>query len=76
MILGPISKTANISWNILGSTYWTQSIRKNDTRDFCLFGYFQSYNDKSNFPFLQAGQSKEQYVLLANERFLRKMLVS
>ena len=28
-----------------------KSIRKSDTWNFCLFGYFQSYNDKSKFLF-------------------------
>ena len=40
MIWGSISKTANIFWNFLGSTYWLQSIRKNDSRNFCLFANF------------------------------------
>ena len=74
-IWSSISKTANIFWNILGSTYWLQSIRKNDTRNFCLFVYFQSYNDKSKFSFLQTVQ-KAQHVLFTNEPFLRKILVS
>ena len=46
MVCGSISETASIFWNILGSTYWLQSIQKSDTRNFCLFVYFRSYNDK------------------------------
>ena len=37
MIWGSISKTTNIFWNILGCTYWLQSIQNIDTRNFCLF---------------------------------------
>ena len=57
LIWGSISKTANILWNILGSTYWLQSLRKSDTRNFCSFVYFQSYNGKSKFSILQSVQS-------------------
>ena len=49
---GSISETTNIFWNILGSTDWLKSIRKNDTMNFCLFVYFRSYN-KSKFSFLK-----------------------
>ena len=42
LIWGSISKIANIFWNILGSAYWLQSIRKSSTRNFgFLFVYFQ-----------------------------------
>ena len=51
-------KTTSIFWNILGSTYWLQAIRKNDTRNFCLFIYSQSYNSKSIFSFLETVQSR------------------
>ena len=54
--------------------YWLQSIRKNDTRNFCLFVYFQSYNDKVNFRFTNS-TVEAQHVLFANEPFLRKILV-
>ena len=46
MVYGSISENASIFWNILGSTYWLQSIEKSNTRNFCLFVYFRSYNDK------------------------------
>ena len=52
-----ISKTKNIFWNFLGSTYWLQSKRKSDTRDFCLLVCLRSYNSKSKFAFLQTLQS-------------------
>ena len=75
MISGFISKTANVFWNILGSTYWIQSIRKNDTRNFCLFIYFQGYNDKNKISFSQTAV-KTQHDLFANEPSLGKILVS
>ena len=50
-------------------------IQKNDTRNFCLFVYFQSYNNKSKFSFLQTAV-KPQHVLFANKPFLGKILVS
>ena len=69
-----IFKTANIFWNILVSTYWTQSIRKNDSRDFCLFGSFQSYNGKSKFSFLQTMQSSCNTSYLWTSHFCVKCL--
>ena len=74
--MGFISKTTNIFWNILGSTYRPQSIRKNDTQNFCLLVYLQIYNDKSKFSFLVCCQVKSQHVLFKNPPFLREMLVS
>ena len=55
----------------MGSTYWIQSIRKYDTRNFCLFVYLGSYNDKNEFLFLET----MEFVLFANDSCLRKMLV-
>ena len=49
-------------------------IGKNNTRNFCLFVYLRSYNDKSKFSFLETEQSSA--VIFENEPFLRKMLVS
>ena len=40
----------------MGSTYWLQSIQKNDTTNFCLLAYLRSYNDKSKFLFLETVQ--------------------
>ena len=57
MIWGSISKTTNIFWNILGCTYWLQSIQKNDTRNFCLFVYLRSYNGKSKCFYKQCSQA-------------------
>ena len=72
-----ISKTGNVFWNIsrLGSTYWLQSIRKSDTRNFCLFVYLQVTTTKVNFCFWKHC-SQAQQVLFENQLLLRKMLVS
>ena len=51
LIWGSISKTANIFWNILGSTYWLQSIWKNDTSNFCLLFISRVKMTKVNFHF-------------------------
>ena len=54
-------------------------IRKNDTGNFCLFGYFQSYNDKGKFSFLQEEQSrsyKGAIRLSCEKPFLPKLLAS
>ena len=51
MIWDSISKTTNIFWRILGSTYWLQSTRKKDTRNFYLFVYLRRYNDESKISF-------------------------
>ena len=67
-------KTANIFWTILGSAYWTQFIRKNYTRNFCLFVYFQSYNYKSKFSFLQTVQSNRNTSYLGTSHFCVKCL--
>ena len=40
-----------MSWNILGSAYWIQSIRKNDTRNFYLFVFYEVTTRKVNFRF-------------------------
>ena len=47
---------------------------KNDTRNFCLFVYLRSYNDKI-FVFRNSAV-KSQHVLFENEPYLRKMLIS
>ena len=53
-----ISKTQNIFWSILGSTYWLlQSIWKNSARNFCLLVYLWSYSSKSKSLFLETVQS-------------------
>ena len=71
LIWDSISKTRNIFRNILGSTYWLQSIRKkkNNTRNFCLFVYLQSYNNKSKFSFLQPMQSSRNMSYLQTSHF-------
>ena len=74
MIWGSISKTSDIFWNILGSTYWLQSIRKIDTRNFCLFVYFQIYNNKNKFSFLQTVQSRRNMSYLLTCQFWVKCL--
>ena len=51
----------------------TVYIRKNDTRNFCLFMYLSSHIDKSKCSFLLT--VKLQHALSANEPFLGKMLV-
>ena len=51
-------------------------MRKNETRNFCLFVYFQSYNDKSIFLLLQTMQPRRNTSYLRKSHFLRKMLVS
>ena len=47
---------------------------KNCTRDFCLFVYLQSYNNKSKFSVLQTVQSNRNTFYLRTSRFLRKNL--
>ena len=69
-----ISKTANIFWNILGSIYWLQSIRKNNIRNFCLFVYFQSFNDKSKFSFLRTVKLRRNTSYLRTSHFCVKCL--
>ena len=76
LIWGSVSKTTKIFWDFLCSTYCLQSMRKSDTRNFCLFVYLRSYIDKSRFSFFTNSAIKPQLVLLANEPFLRKILVS
>ena len=50
---------------------------KSDTMNFCLFVYFQSYNDKSKFSFLQTVQLRHNTSYLRTSYlFLRKILVS
>ena len=60
----------------MSSTYWLQSIRKNDTRNFCLFVCLRIYNNKSKFLFLETVQSSRNISYLRMSHFLRKMLVS
>ena len=45
---------------------------KNDTRNFCLFVYLRSYNDKSQFPFLEAVQSSRNTSYLRTRHFCTK----
>ena len=50
-------------------------MKKNDARSFCLFVYFQSYNNKSkNFVFINCAV-KKQDVIYVNKEFLHKVLV-
>ena len=49
---------------------------KKNSRNFCLFVYLRSYNDKSNFFVFRNCAVKPQVVLCENEPFLRKMLIS
>ena len=74
LIWGLISKTKNIFENILGPTYWLQSMRKNYTNNFCLLVYLRSYNNKSEV--FTISTAKPRHVLFANEPFLRKILLS
>ena len=48
------------------------SLRKNHTRNFCLFVYLRSYNDKSKFSFLQTVQSRRNTSFLRTIHFLTK----
>ena len=72
LIWGSISKTANIFWNILGFTYWQQSIRKSNTRNFSLFVYLRSYNNESKFSILQTVQSSRNKSNLRTSHFCAK----
>ena len=54
----------------------TTVMRKNEIRNFCLFVYFQTYNDKSIFLLLQTMQPRRNTSYLRKSHFLRKMLVS
>ena len=45
---------------------------KNDTRNFCLFVYLRSYNDKSKFPFLKTVQSSRNTSYLRTSHFCAK----
>ena len=75
LIWNSISKTGNIF-----GIFWALPIdynlyEKNDARSFCLFVYFQSYNNKSkSFIFINCAV-KKQHVLYANKEFLHKVLV-
>ena len=62
----------NIFWNILDSTYWIQSIRKINTKIFCLF-ICEVTTIKENFC-LTNSVVKPQCILFANKPFLRKIL--
>ena len=75
-IWSSISKTANIFWNFLGSTYWLQSIQKNDTRNFCLFVYLRSYNDKSKFSFLETVQSSRNTLIWERAIFAQNVSIN
>ena len=72
LIWGSVSKTTKIFWDFLCSTYCLQSMRKSDTRNFCLFVYLRSYIDKSRFSFFTNSAIKPQLVLLANEPIFAK----
>ena len=50
------------------------SLWKNNTKNFALFVYFQSYNNKNKFLFLLTVQSRCS-TSFVNKPFLRKMLV-
>ena len=50
----------------------TTVYKKNDTRNFCLFFYFQSYNDKSKFSFLQTVYSRRNTSYLRTRHFYVK----
>ena len=45
---------------------------KNDTRNFCLFVYLRSYNDKIKFPFLKTVQSRRNTSYLRTSHFCAK----
>ena len=51
-------------------------MRKNETRNFCLFVYMRSYNEKSKFLFLETVQLSRNTSFFGNESCLRKMTVS
>ena len=76
LISGSISKAANIFWNILGSTYWIQSIRKNDTRIFVYLFTSKVTTTKVSFCFYKQCIVEVKHVLFVNEPYLRKTLVS
>ena len=70
----PFQKLQLFSGIFLGSTYWPQSIWKKDTRNFCLFVYLQSYNDKSKFSFIQTVQSSRNLSYLWTSHLCAKCL--
>ena len=69
------SKTANISWNNLGSTYWLQSIWKNNTNNFCLFVYFTKWQQQQ-FSLLETVQSSQDTSYLEMSHFCTKFWYS
>ena len=70
----PFQKLQLFSGIFLGSTYWPQSIWKKDTRNFCLFVYLQSYNNKSKFSFIQTVRSSRNLSYLGTSRLCAKCL--
>ena len=70
----PFQKLQLFSGIFLGSTYWPQSIWKKDTRNFCLFVYLQSYNNKSKFSFIQTVQSSRNLSYLWTSHLCAKCL--
>ena len=68
----PFPKLQTFSEIALDSTIWLQSKGKNDTRNFCLFSYLRSYNDKSRFSFLQTVQSSRNSSFLRTSQFCVK----
>ena len=65
----PKSKTFFEIFRVLPIGY---SLRKNHTRNFCLFVYLRSYNDKSKFWFLQTVHSRRNTSFLRTIHFLTK----
>ena len=69
--------------NILGSTYWLQSIWKNNTKNFFLFVYLllfvyffiNSALKPQHLLFVYKQRTQASTPLIANEPFLHKMLV-
>ena len=66
LICSIISETRNIVRNILGSTYWLQSMRKNDTKNFFYLFICKVNRIKVN------SVVKPKNVLFANEPFFAK----
>ena len=65
---------SGIFW-VLPIDYSLYEKKKNNTRNFCLFVYLQSYNNKSKILVFTANAVKPQHVLFANEPFFREMLI-
>ena len=65
-------KLRNINYFVLWVLPGLQSIRKNNTRKFCLFVYLQCYNNKSKFSFSQTVQSSCNTSYLRTNHFCTK----